>query len=347
MSQPTSVSPWLGASLASVRSLMPGIGLSLVLAFSATFVSEHYGGPKYLYALLMGMAFHHLLGIERYTAGIEFSAKKLVRVGVALLGLRIMVGDLHDLGVFGAVALAGGLVSTIVFGMWCAKRLGLPKSLGILSGGGTGICGISATLAIAATLPPSEEVEQMTLLSAIGIATLSTLAMVTYPLLVAALHLSTTEAGFMLGGSIHDVAQVVGAGYIISPDVADFATLSKMFRVAMLMPVVVVFAMLFRHSRAAASPGTSVKLSQVTPVFLLVFIGLAVLNNTVSLPKEAVSTLTDLSGWCLVVSIAALGVKTSLDKLSKLGWRPIALFVFEALFILGWMVVALFVGRSL
>mgnify|MGYP002173183213 FL=1 len=92
------------------------------------------------------------------------------------------------------------------------------------------------------------------------------------------------------------------------PDVADVATLSKMFRVAMLMPVVIVFAMLFRHSRAAASPGTSVKLSQVTPVFLLVFIGLAVLNNTVSLPTEAVPTLTDLSGGCVVVSIAALGV---------------------------------------
>jgi uncharacterized membrane protein YadS len=102
-----------GAVNASVLRVMPGIGLALVLALSATFVSEHYGGPKYLYALLMGMAFHHLLGVERYTAGIEFSAKKLVRVGVALLGLRIMVGDLHDLGVFGAVALAGGLVSTL------------------------------------------------------------------------------------------------------------------------------------------------------------------------------------------------------------------------------------------
>ena len=66
-----------------------------------------------------------------------------------------------------------------------------------------------------------------------------------------------------------------------------------------------------------------------------------------SLPREAVSTLTDLSGWCLVVSIAALGVKTSLDKLSKLGWLPIALFVFEALFIIGWMLVALFIGHSL
>ncbi len=175
----------------------------------------------------MGMAFHHLSGVDRYTPGIEFAAKKLVRIGVALLGLRILVGDLHDLGVFGALALATGLVATIFFGIWCAGRLGLPKSLGILSGGGTGICGISATLAISATLPQTEEVEQMTLLTAIGIAAFSTLAMVTYPLIVASFGLTTNEAGFMLGGAIHDVAQVVGAGYIISPDVADFATLTK------------------------------------------------------------------------------------------------------------------------
>ncbi len=331
--------------LRQLQRLSPGVSLALVLALSATFVSEHYGGPKYLYALLMGMAFHHLSGVDRYTPGIEFAAKKLVRIGVALLGLRIMVGDLHDLGVFGALALATGLVATIFFGIWCAGRLGLPKSLGILSGGGTGICGISATLAISATLPQTEEVEQMTLLTAIGIAAFSTLAMVTYPLIVASFGLTTNEAGFMLGGAIHDVAQVVGAGYIISPDVADFATLTKMFRVAMLMPVVVAMAMIFRSSRAAASPGAKVSFTQVTPVFLLVFIALAVLNNTVALPPIAVSTLTDLSGWCLVVSIAALGVKTSLEKLSKLGWRPIALFIFEALFILSWMLVALFIGR--
>ena len=102
--------------LRQLQRLSPGVSLALVLALSATFVSEHYGGPKYLYALLMGMAFHHLSGVDRYTPGIEFAAKKLVRIGVALLGLRIMVGDLHDLGVFGALALATGLVATIFFG---------------------------------------------------------------------------------------------------------------------------------------------------------------------------------------------------------------------------------------
>lgn len=238
-----------GAPSRHLQQLSPGVSLALVLALSATFVSDHYGGPKYLYALLMGMAFHHLSSVDRYTPGIEFAAKKLVRIGVALLGLRILVGDLHDLGVFGALALATGLVATIFFGIWCAGRLGLPKSLGILSGGGTGICGISATLAISATLPQTEEVEQMTLLTAIGIAAFSTLAMVTYPLIVASFGLTTNEAGFMLGGAIHDVAQVVGAGYIISPDVADFATLTKMFRVAMLMPVVVAMAMIFRSNQ--------------------------------------------------------------------------------------------------
>lgn len=338
---------WLQVKLAGYRALLPGLALALVLALSATFVSEHYGGPKYLYALLMGMAFHHLASLPRYSTGIEFGAKKLVRIGVALLGLRIMVGDLQDLGVYGALSLAGGLAATIFFGIWCARRLGLPRSLGILSGGGTGICGISATLAISATLPPSEEVEQMTLLTAIGVAAFSTLAMVSYPLLVVAFQLSTQEAGFVLGGSIHDVAQVVGAGFIISQEVADFATLTKMFRVAMLMPVVVILSLSFRNSRRASNPDSKVALTQLTPVFLLVFIGLAVLNNTVDLPKAVVSQLTDLSAWCLVVSIAALGVKTSLEKLSKLGWRPIALFIFEALFILSWMLASMFLGRYL
>lgn len=341
----SALTAWLDRINRLVIPNLPGISLALVLALSGIFVSEHYGGPKYLYALLMGMAFHHLSGLERYSPGIDFSAKQLVRVGVALLGLRILVGDLYDLGLYGALALATGVVATMAFGVWCAQRLGLPRSLGLLSGGGTGICGISATLAISAAMPQTEEVEQMTLLAAIGIAAFSTLAMVSYPLLVVVFQLDAHEAGFMLGGAIHDVAQVVGAGYIISPDVANFATLTKMFRVAMLMPVVIVMAMIFRNSRAATGPDTKVSFTQVTPVFLVVFIALAILNNTVTLPPRAVGVLTDLSGWCLVVSIAALGVKTSLEKLSKLGWRPIALFIVEALFILGWMLAALLIDR--
>jgi uncharacterized integral membrane protein (TIGR00698 family) len=327
--------------MASCSALLPGCALAMVLALSASFVAEHYGGPKYLFALLMGMAFHHLAEVPRYGRGIDFCAKQLVRLGVALLGLRIVLGDLQALGWFGALALATGLVATLLFGIWCSKRLGLPRSLGILSGGGTAICGISATLAISATLPPSEEVERMTLLSAVGIAAFSTLAMVTYPLLAVAFELHAHEAGFLLGGSIHDVAQVVGAAYILSPEVADVATLAKMFRVALLLPVVLVLSAWFRNHRPSGHGGSRLAFGQLIPWFLLVFIALAIANNVLALPAFLVTSLTGLSGWCLVMSIAALGVKTSLEKLAVLGWRPIVLFALEALFILAWMLLAL------
>lgn len=322
-----------------------GVLLSAILALAATFVAEHYGGPKYLYALLMGMAFHHLSTVDRYAPGIEFAAKKMVRFGVALLGLRIMLSDLQDLGWLGVMTLVGGLVMTILFGTWMAKRLGLPRSLGLLSGGGTAICGISATLALSATMPQTKEVEKMTLLTAIGIAAFSTLAMVLYPLLVVALNMSHAEAGLFLGGAIHDVAQVVGAGYIISPDVADTATLAKMFRVAMLMPVVIVFSLAFGKSRAAEDTSGG-KPSGLIPMFLVVFVILAIINNTVALPTELVKGMSSLSGWCLVISIAALGVKTSLEKLAELGWRPIVLLASEALFIASWMLSAVMLMRS-
>lgn len=322
--------------------------LSAVVAIAASFVAEHYGGPKYLYALLIGMAFHHLSQVERYAPGIEFAAKKLVRFGVALLGVRILLSDLQDLGWLGVVALLSGLVLTIGFGMWMCKRLGLPKSLGLLSGGGTAICGISATLALSATMPHSKEVEAMTLLTAIGIAAFSTVAMVLYPLLVVALSLTQAESGLFLGGAIHDVAQVVGAGYIISPDVADSATLAKMFRVSMLMPVVVVFSLAFGKSRdeaAAKAQANNAEKTPLIPLFLVAFVALAVLNNTVALPAQAVGFFSDLSGWCLAISIAALGAKTSLAKLSELGWRPIVLLACETVFIASWMLAMVFVLR--
>jgi uncharacterized integral membrane protein (TIGR00698 family) len=344
MTQSSTSTSWLHRS--GFQQWSPGLMLSAVVAIAASFVAEHYGGPKYLYALLMGMAFHHLSQVERYAPGIEFTAKKLVRFGVALLGLRILLSDLHDLGWLGVVALLSGLVLTIGFGVWMSKRLGLPKSLGLLSGGGTAICGISATLALSATMPQNKEVEEMTLLTAIGIAAFSTVAMVLYPLLVVALSLTQAESGLFLGGAIHDVAQVVGAGYIISPDVADSATLAKMFRVSMLMPVVVVFSLAFGKSRdAAAAAGSSTKKAPLIPMFLVVFVALAVLNNTVALPAQAVGFFSDLSGWCLVISIAALGVKTSLAKLSELGWRPIVLLASEAVFIASWMLAMVFVLR--
>ena len=333
------------AMFAGVRKLLPGFMLCAVIAVAATFVSEHYGGPQFLYALLLGIAFHFLSENDKCIPGIEASAKKLVRFGVALLGVRIVASDVADLGLIGVFALVGSVALTIGFGYVMARILKLPKTLGLLSGGGTGICGISATLAISSTLPPTRDNERYTLVTAIGIAIFSTVAMVLYPLIVKAAGMSTAEAGLFLGGSIHDVAQVVGAGLIISPEVGDSATLSKMFRVAMLMPVVVIFALSFAKQRAAVTEGSAGK-PPLLPLFLVVFAVLAAINSLGWIPAPVVEAASTLSRWCLVISIAALGVKTSLEKLAELGWKPIALMSSEAAFVCIYMFTVVMVSRG-
>lgn len=331
--------------LTRTRSLLPGFMLCGVIAVAATFVSEHYGGPQFLYALLIGIAFHFLSDTEKCLPGIEVSAKKLVRFGVALLGARIVASDVSALGLVGVGALIGAVALTIGFGLVMARVLGLPSMLGLLSGGGTGICGISATLAISSTLPATRENERYTLLTAIGVAIFSTVAMVLYPLIVKAAGLTTAEAGLFLGGSIHDVAQVVGAGLIISPEVGDAATLSKMFRVAMLMPVVMILALTFHAERQKTA--TSGAKAPILPLFLVVFAALATLNSLGWLPHAVVEASSTLSRWCLVISIAALGIKTSLEKLAELGWKPIVLMSSEAAFVAGYMLLVVYLSRSL
>lgn len=329
-----------------LRRLLPGFMLCGVIAITAAFVSEHYGGPKFLYALLIGIAFHFLSDNDKCIPGIEFSAKKLVRLGVALLGARIAISDVSDLGLAGVGALAGATVLTIGFGMFMARVLGLPSMLGLISGGATGICGISAAMAISATLPQTKENEHYTLLTAIGVATFSTAAMILYPLVVSAGGLSVGEAGMFLGGSIHDVAQVVGAAFMISPAVGDAATLAKMFRVAMLVPVVMVLALSFR-AESARTAGGGAKRAPLLPFFLVAFAALVVINSFGWIPAEVVAVSSDVSRWCLVISIAALGVKTSFEKLAALGWRPIVLLSSETLFIALYMLAIVFLTRLL
>lgn len=378
---------------------LPGIMLSLVIAVAASFVSEHYGGPKFLYALLIGVAFHFLSENDRCRPGIEFSAKKLVRVGVALLGVRIVVSDVSALGLWGILGLAGAVVFTLCFGVLMARVLRVSPMFGLLSGGGTGICGISATMAISSTLPQSPESERCTLMSAIGIASLSTAVMVLYPLWVRWFGMTVPEAGLFLGGSIHDVAQVVGAGSILSPDIAKAATLAKMFRVAMLVPVVLTLSLVFRRTVAAeagmAHPPGAVPLQQpqipepvttgatgatvasvasvasaapamvpaaapqgasdtsaasarrppLLPFFLVMFVLLVTVNSLGLIPPAVQHVASDLSGWALVVSISALGIKTSFEKIAALGWRPIALMVAEALFVAAWMMMVVMLMR--
>ena len=320
------------------RELGPGILICVTIAAAAGLLSANYGAPHMLFALLLGIAFNFLAEEKRSEMGIEFSAKTLLRFGVALLGLRITIDQVLDLGVDTVILLIGGVILTLVFGILASKILGKRARFGVLTGGAVAICGASAALAIASILPKSKLGERDTIFTVIAVTSLSTIAMVLYPLLTAFLELDNRTSGIFIGGTVHDVAQVIGAGYIISDEAGDFATVTKLFRVAMLVPVVLVLSAIFRSKNKRSSP-------EPLPIFIIGFCVLVALNSSGLIPEGIQIILIDTSRWCLVTAIAALGIKTSLKSMMTVGFQPVAVIFLETLFIGIWILGGLYVLR--
>ena len=312
------------ADLAYVRKariLFPGVLTSLTVAFAAKFLSEHYGAPVMLMALLLGMAFNFLVEDGgACVAGIEFSSKVLLRIGVALLGLGITVQQIASTGSEVLLITLCGVGLTIAMGLGLSRFLGHGSRFGLLIGGAVAICGASAALAISSVLPKSETLERDTIFTVIGVTALSTLAMIIYPLIADALDLSAVATGIFLGATIHDVAQVVGAGYSVSELTGDTATFVKLLRVALLVPLIVILSLVFSGSR---EPGA--KRALPIPFFVIGFAALVIAGSYDVIPELVKDALLSFSRWCLVVAIAALGMKTSLRKLGDVVGSAIVL----------------------
>lgn len=323
----------------SVRSIFPGLGIALLIAAAATFLSEHYTAPVMLYALLLGMAFNFLTETERTKTGINFASKGLLRIGVALLGLRIGWDQVTSLG-FGPVLMVIAVVAgTILVSVGLARAMGFNPLFGFLSGGATAICGASAALALSAALPAHEKKEQATLFAVICVSAFSTMAMIAYPVIAHAVGLTDHQAGIFIGATIHDVAQVVGAGYAISPDAGDTATIVKLLRVAMLLPVILVAGQI---TRSSAAPGTT--RPPLLPWFVVAFIVLVFINSIFALPRDLTEIGNEASRWCLVTSIAAIGVKTRLGDIVDVGIKPVLLMAVETILLAAVVLILLKAG---
>lgn len=328
--------------------MLPGTMLAGVVAMAATLVSTLHGGPQLLYALFFGVAFHYLSADPKAKPGIEFCSRNVLRLGVGLLGARITATQIAGLGWSTAAIVIIAVVTTLLMGYYMSKRLGMERAHGVLAGGSVAICGASAALAISSVLPRTKESERFTLTVVVTVTVLSTVAMVFYPLIAVALKLPPEMAGLFLGGTIHDVAQVVGAGYTIDHPTGDYATIVKLFRVAMLAVVVVVVSTMFKTQReqverelAAAGGNTVVKKQPLVPWFLWVFVFMVAINSMGFVPTEVGKGLGDLSRLCLVVAISALGIKTSFQELAKSGWKPFTLLVVETVWMAAFVLAAI------
>lgn len=160
----------------------PGILLAITIAAAASFISVHYGAPAMLFSLLIGMAFNFLvLDGSRVIPGVDFCAKKVLRAGVALLGIRISIADFVEFGWRGMTFTAALVLLTIFSGLFVARLLRKSWRFGLLSGGAVAICGASAALAIAAVISNNKSDESDTLFTVVAVTSLSTIAMVVYP----------------------------------------------------------------------------------------------------------------------------------------------------------------------
>ncbi|HET7064878.1 MAG TPA: putative sulfate exporter family transporter [Rudaea sp.] len=313
------------------REFFPGLLASAVVAAAATFLSQHYGAPAMLFALLLGMAMNFLGAEGRCTAGIGFSARSVLRIGVALLGLRITIFQVMAMGWQPLLLVVVSVTVTISVSMVVARLFGFRGLFGLLTGGATAICGASAALALAAALPGHPLKERATLFTVIGVSALSTIAMIAYPMIVHALGLTPVQAGIFLGGTIHDVAQVVGAGYSISRETGDAATLVKLMRVSMLLPVIVFAVVVSRRAgQVEAADGPRPPL---LPGFAVAFALLVLLNSTGWVPVPVQELGNDASRWCLLTAMAAIGMKSQLREVATVGLKPVVLMILETVFL--------------
>lgn len=314
----------------------PGLFASAIVAAAAGLLATWTSGPIMLFALLLGIAVNFLGKIDRFDGGISFTSKFVLRLGVALLGLKITLGDVISLGWAPLLLVVAAISLTILSATAVARWMGFDPRFGVLSGGATAICGASAAMALSAALPNHPNKERATLYTVVGVSTLSTIAMLLYPAIVRILGLDSQHAGIFIGATIHDVAQVVGAGYAISPETGDTATIVKLARVAMLLPVILTVGFLTRPKDLPAEDRPP-----LLPWFATVFAGLVIFQAFVPIEAWIRDIGNGASRFCLVASIAALGMKTRFKDILDAGWRPVVLMLFETAFVAAIALVAI------
>ncbi len=295
-------------------------------------------------AILLGVLVKNTIGVHRgFQPGVSFGLKKLLRLGIILMGIRLSIFEVLKIGALSTGIVIACIASGIFLTLFVTKKLALPERLGTLIGVGTGICGASAIVATG----PAIEAKEEEVAYAVGTITIfGIVAMFLYPYLShLVLSLSHVESGIFMGTSIHETAQVAGAGIMydqlwigpdsaINPTGADVAIVTKLVRNAFMAVVIPLMAFIYIR-RNKASFQKKISVLSLFPVFILGFIALAIfrsigdyviVNKSLFWDAEGWSALCSLikqwAGYFLAVAMAGVGLGTDIKKLKQLGAKP-------------------------
>ena len=306
------------ARAARWRDHLPGLAIAAVAALAAAWLSEHYGAPLMLMGLLIGLAFNFANADARLHPGLGFASKTLLRWGIVLVGAQVTVWEIIGLGWPSFLAIAFMIAAVTATGALTGRLLGLGTAFGTLAGGAVGICGASAALALSAVLGEKRVNQAQLTLVLVAVSAASALAMSVYPILAKSIGLSDHAAGFLIGASIHDVAQALGAGYSISETAGETAAIVKLTRVALLAPTLLVVALLFPRQDGGKARGVGM------PWFVVGFLVLAGVNSIVPAPPIVAHWARTGTSALLLLAVVATGIRSPMHLLLAQGWRSSA-----------------------
>jgi uncharacterized integral membrane protein (TIGR00698 family) len=305
----------------------PGLIVAMIIAGIATLAARRLHWPDMIIALGLGLVLAQTLRGARWRSGFDFAARPVLRAGIALLAFRVTLSQLATLG-WPAVATVVVCIAAVFAAAWALGRLlRIPPWFTAIAATSVAICGASAALAAAAALPKRPRLQEATLFVCVAVSLIGTIAMILYPTLAHLANWSSAATAVFLGAAIHEVAQVVGAAFALSPEHGELATLTKLLRVAMLAPVIMLLRWRFARAEALADDHRATHRVATLPWFLVAFVVLVVAGSFVTWPPLLVDAAAVLSRTCLLTAIAALGLLTHTGSLLRLGWRPVLLMV--------------------
>lgn len=307
----------------TLAGLLPGLLTCLIAALAAMWLAEHYGFPAILLGLLIGLALNFLADHPALGTGLDFAARHFLRIGIVLLGLQVTVMQIGAIGWLAFAGLLAIMMAAFGAGLIGAKLSGQGRYAGVLAGGATAICGASAALAIYSVIGRDRLDQARFTITLVGIALASALALSIYPAAAQSLALDAAQAGYLVGASIHDVAQAIGGGYAISDEAGAQATIIKLARVTLLAPAVALIALWLGEAGGAEAKSKPVWRRLSMPWFIIAFLALVAVNSVVTLPVQLAESGLAASKFLLLLAVTATAMRARLSLLLEAGWRPL------------------------
>ncbi|MDJ0797613.1 MAG: YeiH family protein [Calothrix sp. MO_167.B12] len=280
-------------------------------------------------AIILGILVKNTIGVPKiFQPGIKFSLKRILRLSIILLGLRLSLPQVIAVGPIGLAIVLVTLVSTFIFTCWMGRQLGVNQKLTKLIAAGTSICGASAIVATNGVVESKDE----DVAYAVAIVTIfGTISMLLYPLLSVMFQVTSQEFGIWCGVSIHETAQVIAAAFQSGEISGELATIAKLSRVIFLVPIVLTLGLLSANSGQSAR---NIKLNKLPiPWFVFGFIALMLLNSINIFPQSLKASIIEINHFLLAISMAGMGLKTSITDIKKTGIKPLYLGAASWLFI--------------